>query len=91
MMAKNPDERHASANEVADALGPWLPNAETAESVEVMAEPLLPSPAASMVVRLPVHDRRGFRLGWPVVAVLVMLGCGLGVIAGQFLRNAPSK
>ncbi len=90
MMAKNPDERHDSANEVADALSPWLPNTEKPESVEILSEPLLPSPAASMIIANTPSPTRTFRLGWPAVAALVMIGCGLGVAAGQLLRSPPA-
>jgi serine/threonine protein kinase len=91
MMAKNPDERHESANEVIEALAPWLPNTTAPQSsvVEIMREPLLPSPAASIVLPNPpiAPQRFSLRLGWPAVAALIMLGCGLGVAAGQLLRG----
>jgi serine/threonine protein kinase len=90
MMAKNPDERHESAAEAAEALAPWLPGAAPQSSaVEVLREPLLPSTAASIKLPSPSPPRQQFtiRLGWPAVAALIMLGCGLGVAAGQLLRG----
>lgn len=90
MMAKNPDERHESANDVIEALAPWLPNAAPASTInEAVREPLLPSPTASIVLPSPPQTPRQitFRLGWPAIAALVMLGCGLGVAAGQLLRS----
>jgi serine/threonine protein kinase len=80
MMAKNPDERYASAADVAAALAPWLPNPPAGPS-----EALLPTPASLMAPALP--RRRRLSLGWPAAAVFVMLACGAGALAGRWLLS----
>lgn len=87
MMAKNPDDRFDSAAEVAEVLIPWLPVVVPPPK----AEPLPAMP--SEVIRVaPVKRKRRRRLslGWPGVALMIMLGCGLGVLAGRLVQPAAA-
>jgi serine/threonine protein kinase len=83
MMAKKPGDRYESANAAAEALGPWLPSLPPPPK----SEPLLPPPS-SAIVGPPARERhRMISLGWSAVAVLVMLSCGFGALAGRWLQT----
>ncbi|MFL5331571.1 MAG: serine/threonine-protein kinase [Gemmataceae bacterium] len=82
MMAKDPDERYESAAAAAEALTPWLPVSAPASS-----EPLLPAPSSVLTMTLPERRHHHISLGWSLVAVVVMLGCGLGALAGRWLQG----
>lgn len=93
MMAKNPDERFDSANDVAEALQPWLVDT-TLTATPLPSSPLLPLPEALLpgiaqtapAAPTPAVSRHaGPRLGWSAVAVLVIMACGFGVVAGRLL------
>jgi serine/threonine protein kinase len=86
MMAKNPNDRFDCANDVAEALEPWLP----AEKPPLVAEPLISRESSIIsIVPVPVPRPRNWSLGWSGVALMVMLGCGLGVLAGRLVQ-APT-
>jgi serine/threonine protein kinase len=88
MMAKTPDDRFDSAIEVAESLAPWLPTVPAPPRSD--PTPMVPSSnitvAATAVAPKP---RRRFTLGWPGVALIVILGCGLGLLAGRLVQ-APA-
>jgi serine/threonine protein kinase len=83
MMAKNPKDRFDSAFEVTEALEPWLRSTRPPA-----AEPLLPQGSSIVsIVPTTVPRPRKWSLGWSGVALMVMLGCGLGVLAGRLVQT----
>lgn len=85
MLEKNPDQRYQSARAAADALEPWAPKAPQRSSAFIH----LPPAPSFVEVALPPHSAQPsrWRLGWPAVAALVMLGCGFGALAGRWLQS----
>lgn len=86
MLEKNPDDRYETATAVIEALAPWLPLRPASSA----SEPLLPPP--SSVVTMSVNDRRHthISMGWSIAAVIIMLACGVGVMAGRWMQGSPT-
>jgi len=84
MMEKDPADRYQNMAEVAAALAPWLPVKHFSSS-----EPLLPQPSSVVTMDLSARHPQYISMGWSVAAILVMLACGFGAMAGRWI-NSPT-